>query len=290
MTRRNIVKTPPRRKSVINVFQTPPLRRPLQSSSRRELAPSSRPSETVPPSPQRAVAPQRHPRPVPAAFATSGHDDCDAHTLSAMGDISMTAPYYVPGGAGTLSPPPSQRARTPNLQLRVRAIAHPQRPRPPAAARRVVSEGVKAYKFRTITVKGGLKPMPVASPDTILDEETIRPPVSNNTPAVRPASAPLSPERSCDLSNGSIDDEPELSTPQSRFEVFMRSRDLTQSPKKRNDSVAERNRRLNELSTEASGAMGREIIRPTRPLRGNARLPPRLPIPDWGAMAIHIDN
>lgn len=83
-----------------------------------------------------------------------------------------------------------------------------------------------------------------------------------------------------------------MSTPQARFAAFMKSRDLTQSPKKKanaSESVADRNRRLDGLAQEAASAIGREVARPaSRPLRGNARLPPRLPIPNWDTM--DVDN
>jgi hypothetical protein len=70
----------------------------------------------------------------------------------------------------------------------------------------------------------------------------------------------------------------------------MKSRDLARSPKKKEGHTvaeSERNGRLDALAQAATSALGREVARPnTRPLRGNARLPPRPPIPNWNAMDV----
>ncbi|KAJ7131759.1 hypothetical protein C8R43DRAFT_1207408 [Mycena crocata] len=264
------VNTPPRRKSVINVFSTPPLRRSLFTRSTRKGMP--------PPEPSSFPDQARH------NVATDFDDDSDddENTLTATGDISMSYPYYVPGVAGALSPKPKSRHGTPNLR------GHPQRPRPPV--RRLVSVGAETYKFKNLTIKGG----PTTPSSTLTPSKVPLPctPSVFRAPAAHPGDVSVaSTVSSCDssFSIGSIPDEDiALSTPQSRFAEFMKSRDLTRSPKKRaQDSVADRNRKLDVLAQAASGVVTREVVRPpSRPLRGYANLPPRLPIPDWGKMDV----
>ncbi|KAJ7647846.1 hypothetical protein FB45DRAFT_1020058 [Roridomyces roridus] len=78
-----------------------------------------------------------------------------------------------------------------------------------------------------------------------------------------------------------IPDEEDVSTPHSRFMTFMTSRDLTHSPKK---NEAPPRHPLDELAQDKEDALERETA--SRPLRGNARLPPRLPIPNWDSMNV----
>ncbi|KAF7325294.1 hypothetical protein MVEN_02636800 [Mycena venus] len=272
------VNTPPRRKSVINFFSTPPLRRSLFFRERK-------PSEDEPS--ESAFQSQVVGKAAPCSVsATDWDDDDDENTLTATGDISLSYPYYVPGVAGAFSPKPKSRNGTPTLR------AQPQRPRPPV--RRIVSVGTDTYKFRTLTLKGGPTPVTpskeafnnATKPSTQIVAETIRPPNVLNTPARHPGDESVSSISSFCGSIGSIQDEdPQLSTPQSRFEAFMKSRDLTCSPKKKESGSAVR--KLDALAQAATSALGREVARPnTRPLRGNARLPARLPIPDWSAMDV----
>ncbi|KAJ7503172.1 hypothetical protein B0H11DRAFT_620888 [Mycena galericulata] len=123
------VSTPPRRKSIINMFSTPPLRRSMLSG-------------------KAANSPFRHPSPQRISNAT-GSDDDEENILTATGDISISHPYYVPGVSGALSPQPRSRRGTPHMQAGLPARG-PMRPRPPM--RRLSSD---TYKFRTITKKAG---------------------------------------------------------------------------------------------------------------------------------------
>ncbi|KAJ6593245.1 hypothetical protein B0H19DRAFT_1246039 [Mycena capillaripes] len=267
------VNTPSRRKSIINVFSTPPLRRSLFSGNRKLFT-------HVPSHVHNHSAPG-------VASATDSDDEDDENTLTATGDISLSYPYYVPGVAGALSPKPKSRRGTPNL----RAIREPQRPRPPV--RRVASD---TYKFRTLTLRGG-PTANVATPSREMSGNATKP-----SPQATPFEVPQQPiEIHVDArarnpgdesfssfcgSIGSIEDEdPMLSTPQSRFEAFMKGRDLTRSPKKKEDnSIAER---MDALAQAATSALARPN---TRPLRGNARLPARMPIPNWAAMDVDECN
>ncbi|KAJ7935336.1 hypothetical protein B0H13DRAFT_1854561 [Mycena leptocephala] len=197
------------------------------------------------------------------------HDEDDENTLTATGDISLSYPYYVPGMAGALSPKPQSRRGTPNL----RATRAPQRPRPPV--RRIGSNSFEQCHR--------VEPASSSRNDPSTDWERH----AGSTPRERVWLLLLVLLRSI----GSIEDEdPQLSTPQSRFEAFMKSRDLARSPKKKEgNTVTERNAsgRLDALAQAATSALGREVARPnTRPLRGNARLPPRPPIPNWNAMDV----
>ncbi|KAJ7270152.1 hypothetical protein B0H12DRAFT_827424 [Mycena haematopus] len=263
-----IVNTPPRRKSIINVFTTPPLRRSVFSRDRN-------PSGHAPSSFQNQLDEKPE---LCSVSATDSDDSDDENSLTATGDISLSYPFFMPGAAGALSPKPKSRHGTPKFR------AEPQRPRPPV--RRIGSVGKDAYKFSTLMLKAGLsstKPNKDAlnnatTPSSQVTPETTSPPTGLNTPAHPSISSVLSFSGSI----GSIEDEdPQLSTPQSRFAAFMQSRDLTRSPQK--VSVVGKQ----DTSEEITSALGREVARPkTRPLRGNARLPARLPIPDWGAMEI----
>ncbi|KAJ6590147.1 hypothetical protein DFH09DRAFT_1359130 [Mycena vulgaris] len=267
------VSSPPRRKSVINVFSTPPLRRSLLSrTGGRMTLPSG---DSPAPSPFRAQNQTLYP-----ASATDSDDDSDdENMLTATGDISMSYPYYVPGALGALSPMPQSRRGTPNP----RAVAPLQRPRPPA--RRLASVGSETYKFRTLTMKGGPTsntPSKASSNSTTPGVTVRRAPTVIGTPAFHPGDGSVSTISSCNSSIGSIgsieDEDPQMSTPQSRFAAFMKSRDLACSPKK----SAERNQRVDALSQEVKTALGREVARPAaRPLRGYAALPARMPIPNW---------
>ncbi|KAF7350939.1 hypothetical protein MSAN_01656100 [Mycena sanguinolenta] len=276
------VNTPPRRKSVINVFTTPPLRRSSHRKPSGEVSSASQ-NQNI----ENTVA------------ATNPDDSDDENFLTAMGDISLSYPYFVPGAAGALSPKPRSRHGTPKLR------AEPQRPRPPLR-RSVASD---SYKFRTLMLKAGLssatpnkdalnnatQPSPREAPDTRKST-----PASGFSTAARPGHSsnpalcgsigsiesedPQPSTSFCGSTIGSIESEdPQLSTPQSRFEAFMRSRDLTRSPQK--VSVVAKSAEV------ATSAVEREAARPkTRPLRGNARLPPRLPIPNWGAMEVDAEK
>ncbi|KAJ7750068.1 hypothetical protein DFH07DRAFT_828128 [Mycena maculata] len=267
------VHTPPRRKSVINLFSTPPLRRSLLSGSPRGPLANS---------PSRNQSTQQS-----GPYATDSDDsDEDDNTLTATGDISMSHPYYVPGVAGALSPQPRSRRATPTLKANL--LWGPlHRPRPPV--RRLTSAGAATYK--SLTVRPG-PPSNMATPSRLPTNPSpnlVETPFTVGTP---PYSGNTSVS-SCNSSIGSIPDEDiKMSTKQSRFIAFMQSRDLTKSPQKKanaTESVDNRNRRLDGLAREAANAIGREVARPaSRPLRGNARLPPRPPIPDWGAMDADI--
>ncbi|KAJ7742383.1 hypothetical protein B0H14DRAFT_3515109 [Mycena olivaceomarginata] len=239
------------------MFTTPPLRRVL--FSRSKIPSGDAPSSSY----------QDYPVAKTAASATDddSDDDDDENTLTATGDISLSYPYWVPGASGVLSP-------APQAQLL-------QRPRPPV--RRIASD---TYKFRTLTLKGGCSTSastPAGTPgraalcnatakprsSQVVETTRTRPPTVLSTPARHPGDASIS---SFCGSIGSIEDEdPQLSTPQSRFEAFMKSRDLACSPKKQAAAVA------------PSAVQARAN---TRPLRGNARLPARLPIPNWGDMDV----
>ncbi|KAJ7782091.1 hypothetical protein B0H14DRAFT_318964 [Mycena olivaceomarginata] len=269
------------------MFTTPPLRRVL--FSRSKIPSGDAPSSSY----------QDYPVAKTAASATDDDsDDDDENTLTATGDISLSYPYWVPGASGALSPGPKPKSRnggTPTLRAQLL-----QRPRPPV--RRIASD---TYKFRTLTLKGGCPTStstPAGTPSRaalshatakpsssqVVETTRTRPPTVLSTPARQPGDASIS---SFCGSIGSIEDEtripfrasvvdqplisaqdPQLSTPQSRFEAFMKSRDLACSPKK-----------------QASAAVAPSAVqaRPnTRPLRGNARLPARLPIPNWGDMDV----
>ncbi|KAJ7787376.1 hypothetical protein B0H14DRAFT_3505635 [Mycena olivaceomarginata] len=267
------VSTPPRRKSVINMFTTPPLRRVL--FSRSKIPSGDAPSSSY----------QDCPVTKTAASATDDDsdddsDDDDENTLTATGDISLSYPYWVPGASGALSPGPKPKSRgggTPTLRAQLL-----QRPRPPV--RRIASD---TYKFRTLTLKGGcstststpagtpgraaLRSNATTKPRSSQVVETIRtrPPTVLSTPARHPGDASIS--SFCGTIRSIEDEDPQLSTPQSRFEAFMKSRDLACSPKKQAAAVA------------PSAVPARPN---TRPLRGNARLPARLPIPSWGDMDV----
>ncbi|KAJ7800002.1 hypothetical protein B0H14DRAFT_2616599 [Mycena olivaceomarginata] len=245
------VSTPPRRKSVINMFTTPPLRRVL-FSSRSKIPSGDAPSSSY----------QDYPVAKTAASATDDDDsDDDENTLTATGDISLSYPYWVPGASGALSPGPKPKSRnggTPTLRAQLL-----QRPRPPV--RRIAPD---TYKFRTLTSclvqchrQAALVPGSRDHSDAAAD--------CAEHAGATPGDASIS---SFYGSIGSIEDEdPQLSTPQSRFEAFMKSRDLACSPKKQAAAVA------------PSAVPARPD---TRPLRGNARLPARLPIPNWGDMDV----
>ncbi|KAJ7125338.1 hypothetical protein C8R44DRAFT_980521 [Mycena epipterygia] len=283
------VSTPPRRKSVINVFSTPPLRCSVLSRSTQRALQSGEPPF---PSPFRDQSPQKSALYPSSATDSNDDDDDDENMLTATGDISMSYPYYVPGVAGALSPKPPSRRGTPNLKAGLARMAPPQRPRPPV--RRLVSVGAGTYKFRTLTAKGGpdSNTSRASTNPSMYTAETTRAPNATPAPSVHPGDTLVSSTSSCDSSIGSIDDKDlQMSTPQSRFAAFMKSRDLTQSPKKKAaDSVAECNRRLDALAQEAKEAgVGREAAHlPSRPLRGYAPLPLRMPIPDWRGM--DVDN
>ncbi|KAJ7672058.1 hypothetical protein B0H17DRAFT_1141225 [Mycena rosella] len=241
---------------------------------------------------------RNQPPPEPTPYSTSAVDsdeDEDENMLTATGDISMSYPYYVPGALGALSPPQSRRG-TPSLRAGLANLAQPQRPRPPV--RRLTSE---TYKFRTLTVKGGSTTTTTSAPSRV-------PSVRTPAPMVHPGDSATSPFSSCNssMSIGSIEDEvrlpahyrdsppnsmaqdPALSTPQSRFAAFMKSRDLSHSPKKKAvPKASDLNQRLGALAQDASTAIEREVARPAeRPLRGYAPLPARKPIPRWGAMEV----
>ncbi|KAJ6491626.1 hypothetical protein C8R47DRAFT_435216 [Mycena vitilis] len=267
------VNTPSRRKSIVNVFSTPPLRHSALSHSRKASAHAPSQSHT-----QASAAPY-------PASATDSDDSDDENTLTATGDISVSYPYYVPGVAGALSPKPKSRRGTPNLTT---ARTLHQRPRPPV--RRFSSMATDTYKFRTLTIKGGPTP---STPNTALathatEQMTPSPQNESPVPARHPGDESVSSRLSFSGSIESIPDEdPKLSTPQSRFEAFMKSRDLSSSPKKRQDHSLE-SPALDALARAAKTALGRPN---TRPLRGNARLPPRMPIPNWAAMdAMDVDE
>ncbi|KAK7033828.1 hypothetical protein R3P38DRAFT_3499039 [Favolaschia claudopus] len=255
MTRRT-VGTPSRRKSVINLFTTPPLRRSVLARNHIPLEDNSLPTHLT---------------------DFDDDDDDDENTLTATGDISLSYPYLLPGVAGALSPKPRSRHGTPSRKaqhsLLVRAEALPPvRPRPPA---RRISEA--SFKLRTIIMRGGPIGSPVASVPS-RDADATRPMAAYATPPptvrVTPAPARRVENPSVLSSIGTIPDEVvSTETPQSRFEAFMKSRDLTRSPSKA------------VLSTP-NAPLVPEVPRrrDTRPLRGYARLPPRLPIPDWSGM------
>ncbi|KAJ7655557.1 hypothetical protein DFH06DRAFT_1200410 [Mycena polygramma] len=288
------VNTPPRRKSIVNVFSTPPLRRSALSRSRKASAHVPSPFHT-----RESAAPY-------PASATDSDDSDDENTLTATGDISVSYPYYVPGVAGALSPKPKSRRGTPNLTA---ARALQQRPRPPVW--RFSSMATDTYKFRTLTIKGGPTPStPNTARSTHATEQTTPPPQNGSpVPARHPGDESVSSISSFSGSIGSIPDEvsfsclkssdssnlnlplgaqnPKLSTPQSRFEAFMKSRDLSSSPKKRQDHSLE-SPALDALARSAATVLGRPN---TRPLRGNARLPSRMAIPNWGALdAMDVDE
>ncbi|KAJ6497463.1 hypothetical protein C8R45DRAFT_1093838 [Mycena sanguinolenta] len=255
------VNTPPRRKSVINVFTTPPLRR----SSHRK------PPGDVSPAFQNQIVEN-------TVSATDTDDSDDENFLTAMGDISLSYPYFVPGVAGALSPKPKSRHGTPKLRT------EPQRPRPPLR-RSVASD---SYKFRTLMLKAGLNS---AAPSKDAFNDATHPSSRQVPEANTPASGLSTAAGNSFISSfsgsiGSIESEDsQLTTPESRFEAFMRSRDLTRSPQK--VSAA----KLDTAAEAAPSALAREVARPkTRPLRGNARLPPRLPIPNWAAMEVDAEK
>ncbi|KAJ7655566.1 hypothetical protein DFH06DRAFT_1200443 [Mycena polygramma] len=218
------VNTAPRRKSIVNVFSTPPLRRSTLSRSRKASAHAPSHFHT-----QASAAPY----PASATDSDDSDDSDDENTLTATGDISVSYPYYVPGMAGALSPEPKSRRGTPNLTA---ARAMHQRPRPPV--RRFSSMATDTYKFRTLTIKGGPTPStPNTARSTHATEQTTSPPQNGSPVSARnPGDESVSSISSFSGSIGSIPDEdPKLSTPQSRFEAFMKSRDLSSSPKKRQD-------------------------------------------------------
>ncbi|KAJ7188946.1 hypothetical protein C8R46DRAFT_1056229 [Mycena filopes] len=250
LTLRQTVTTPSKRKSIINVFSTPPLRRSLFSRSQKNKPPVD------------VLALLR----AGDAYASDDDDD-DENTLSATGDISVASPYYVPGMAGALSPKPkSRRGATPNLDASVRRQPL-QRPRPPV--RRLSS--IRGDKLRTLTLRAGASPNASATPSRDGTGSVNIDSMSFGFPSeAQWGDESVSSSSSFTGTIGSIEDEdPNMSTPQSRFEAFMKSRDLTRSPQK------------------GPPVTRRPAVRPaSKPLRGNGRLPPRMPIPNWGAMEV----
>ncbi|KAJ7033380.1 hypothetical protein C8F04DRAFT_1104555 [Mycena alexandri] len=235
-----------RRKSILNLFSTPPLRPLLSRQSQKGKPPAD------------ILSLFRD-----STSATGSEDDDDENTLTATGDISI----YIASRHGT----PHLDATTRRVQPRA------QRPPPP---RRVSS--IRADKFRTLTIRGGAAPAARSRDSEVTDSARAS---STRSAFGFDAQVGHPGDESFSFIIGSIEDEdPQLSTPQSRFEAFMRSRDLTRSPKKKGASVAERNGKL-QLSV-----LGHEVARPaSKPLRGNGRLPARMPIPDWGAMDVDED-
>ncbi|CAK5281907.1 unnamed protein product [Mycena citricolor] len=236
---RTTVKTPPRRKSVINLFTTPPLRR----SDR-----STRPTDDY-----------------------DLDDDEDEDVFIGTGDLSLSHPYFVPGGPGALTPKRPLPPSTVPGKTKLRVV----RPMPPA---RRASTHCETYKFRTLTLKGG--PM---TPRTTTTTTTQTGSIGTIPDEVLPCTTR----------------EQRLAAAQARLNVFMGSRDLTRSPQKASSSGSSsevdcRRNLLEDLNREAQGVVGQAKVVPvqpkhaTRPLRGNARLPARPRIPDFDGMDVDI--
>ncbi|KAJ7099374.1 hypothetical protein B0H15DRAFT_797039 [Mycena belliarum] len=223
------------------------------------------------PSPFQSLASHKA-TPYPEPAADSDNED-DENMLTATGDISLSYPCYVPGAVGALSPKPHSRRGTTNSRA---GLAPVGRPRPPA--RRLTSSSAATYKFRTLTLKGGSG---TSTPCKLSSD--------SSTPATRTPAVADTPNSSASpfSSIRTIPDEgSQTSTPQSRFAAFMASRNLAESPKKKAvGSVAERNQRVEALAQAAKAVIAPRAPA-SRPLRGYAALPARLPIPNWGAMDV----
>ncbi|KAJ7072881.1 hypothetical protein C8F01DRAFT_1076723 [Mycena amicta] len=308
------LETPPRarRTSIISVFQTPASKKPT-ASSKHQRTPYERPRDRLAAlfrgnNPKNERQSTRPPTPIPGHATDADSDDeyyeeDDSNTLSAMGDISMSVPFYVPGanGADILSSPVSSLRGhpAPAPPSTTNELSRPHRPLPPA---RRMTLGYQSSSFMT-----GWHESRPDTPSSMTSEETVRPTARSETPAsissevtIRPTSTSVAMRTASRYkfatqssmasfgtfsSIGTIPDESDYegSNRQSRFEAFMQSRDLTHSPSKKNADITHtgsQRQRLEAFAREASSAVGHQIA--GRPLRGNAPLPVRPPLPHWG--------
>nr|GAT49072.1 predicted protein [Mycena chlorophos] len=328
-----------RRQSLINVFKTPTKTsggKLPTSSSKHQRTPYERPRDriaavfrgtdtknTLNTSPRQS---NRPPTPIPGhdtnatkdlesddEFMDEGH----SHTLSAMGDISMSVPYYMPGATGgdILLGSPVSSLRIKNLDTEDTGLfARPRRPAPPARRPTLGDSSMRVSGWHasrpdtpcSVASEETVRPTNTQRPETpasISSDITVRPTASV---AMRTANRLKFATRSTMASFGSLssigtipdEEEQPRSTRQSRFAAFMKSRDLTHSPdskaKMQAKAYGSQREKLEALAREASDTIAHQIFGAagavSRPLRGNAPLPARPPIPRWGSSTMAMDD